>query len=106
MYYEIRRYQSRPGRREEWVRFMEDVGIPFQDSLGMGVTASFVDTQDEDGYVWMRRFEDEVQSEGLYAGRLPARPLEERDRAGCPRPADPREDRRHPGGPTPASPLR
>ncbi|MFB9572687.1 NIPSNAP family containing protein [Streptomyces yanii] len=67
MYYEIRRYQSRPGRREEWVRFMEDVGIPFQDSLGMGVTASFVDTQDEDGYVWMRRFEDEVQSEGLYA---------------------------------------
>jgi hypothetical protein len=67
MYYEIRRYQAQPGRREEWVRYMEDVVIPFQASLGMDVTASFVDAEDEDGYVWIRRFEDEGQSEALYA---------------------------------------
>ncbi len=67
MYYEIRRYQARPGRREEWVRYMEDVVIPFQASLGMDVTASFVDGQDEDGYVWIRRFEDEAQSQDLHA---------------------------------------
>lgn len=67
MYYEIRRYQVRPGRREEWVRYMEDVVIPFQASLGVDVTASFADAEDEDGYVWMRRFEDEAQSEALYA---------------------------------------
>lgn len=67
MYYEIRRYQVRPGRRAEWVRYMEDVVIPFQASLGMDVTASFVDAEDGDGYVWMRRFEDEAQSEALYA---------------------------------------
>lgn len=24
MFYEIRRYQTRPGRRDEWVRYMED----------------------------------------------------------------------------------
>ncbi|WP_037859143.1 NIPSNAP family protein [Streptomyces sp. NRRL S-340] len=67
MHYEIRRYQARPGRRGEWVRYMEDVVIPFQASLGMDVTASFVDDQDQDGYVWIRRFEDEAQSEALYA---------------------------------------
>jgi hypothetical protein len=33
----------------------------------MDVTASFFDAEDEDGYVWMRRFEDEGQSEALYA---------------------------------------
>ncbi|MFI9272252.1 NIPSNAP family protein [Kitasatospora sp. NPDC052896] len=67
MYYEIRRYQAQPGRRAEWVRYMEDVVIPFQTSLGMDVTASFVDAQGEDGYVWIRRFEDETQSEALHA---------------------------------------
>ncbi|MER7468563.1 NIPSNAP family protein [Streptomyces sp. NPDC097981] len=67
MFYEIRRYQARPGRREEWVRYMEEVVIPFQASLGMDVTGSFVDEQDEDGYVWIRRFEDEPQREALYA---------------------------------------
>ncbi|MDT0460880.1 hypothetical protein RM550_35055 [Streptomyces sp. DSM 41527] len=33
----------------------------------MDVTASFVDGQDEDGYMWIRRFEDEAQSEALHA---------------------------------------
>ncbi|MER8188429.1 NIPSNAP family protein [Kitasatospora sp. NPDC094015] len=67
MFYEIRRYQARPGRRAEWVHYMEDVVIPFQASQGMDVVASFVDEQDEDGYVWIRRFEDEARREELYA---------------------------------------
>ncbi|MER5542416.1 NIPSNAP family protein [Streptomyces sp. CG4] len=67
MYYEIRRYQAQPGRREEWVRYMEDVVLPFQTSLGMDVTASFIDDEDEDRYVWIRRFENEAHSEALYA---------------------------------------
>lgn len=67
MFYELRRYQTRPGRRDEWVRYMEDVIIPFQVSKGMVITASFVDEDDEDGYLWMRRFEDEAQRERLYA---------------------------------------
>jgi len=28
MFFEIRRYQARPGRRQDWVRYMEDVVIP------------------------------------------------------------------------------
>ncbi|WP_329586091.1 NIPSNAP family protein [Kitasatospora sp. NBC_01250] len=67
MFYEMRRYQARPGRREEWVRYMEDVVIPFQAAGGMDITASFIDEEDPDGYIWIRRFEDEAQREELYA---------------------------------------
>jgi NIPSNAP len=67
MFYEIRRYQTRPGRREEWVRYMEDVVIPYEQSRGMVVTASFVDDEDPDGYVWIRRFDDETHRAAAYA---------------------------------------
>ncbi|MBO3678441.1 NIPSNAP family protein [Streptomyces sp. NEAU-YJ-81] len=67
MFYEIRRYQIRPGRREEWVSFFEEVIIPFQESKGMNVIASFIDEEDPDRYVWMRRFADEAERERLYA---------------------------------------
>lgn len=68
MFYEIRRYRARPGRREEWARCMEQAVIPFQQAQGVTVTASFVDEQGPDGYVWIRRFEDEEQRVALYAG--------------------------------------
>lgn len=67
MFYEIRRYQVQPGRRDEWVRYMEGTVIPFQVEQGMSVTASFVDEEDQDGYVWIRRFEDEDDRVALYA---------------------------------------
>ncbi|MGW7002264.1 NIPSNAP family protein [Streptomyces sp. NPDC054933] len=67
MFYEIRRYQARPGRRQEWVHYMEEVVIPFQSGKGMSVIASFTDEEDSDGYVWIRRFDDEEQRQALYA---------------------------------------
>jgi hypothetical protein len=67
MFYELRQYQTRPGKRDEWVRYMEGVIIPFQVSKGMVIAGSFVDEQQEDGYVWIRRFESEDQREQLYA---------------------------------------
>ncbi len=67
MFYEIRRYHARPGRRDDWVRYMEDVVIPFQQSKGMDVTGSFIDEEDLDAYVWVRRFEDEAQRVSLYS---------------------------------------
>lgn len=66
MFYEIRRYQAYPGRRDEWVRYMEGVVIPFQEAQGMTVVASFVDEEDAEGYVWIRRFEDEEDRVRLY----------------------------------------
>ena len=67
MFYEIRRYQIQPGRRAEWISFMEDVIIPFQTSKGMVIDGSFLDEEDEDGYVWIRQFEDETQRKEQYA---------------------------------------
>ncbi|WP_184946826.1 NIPSNAP family protein [Kitasatospora kifunensis] len=67
MFYEIRHYQARPGGRDAWVRYMEDVVLPFQAAGGMSVIASFIDEENPDGYVWIRRFEDEAQREELYA---------------------------------------
>jgi hypothetical protein len=46
---------------------MENVVIPYQQSKGMTITASFVDDEDPDGYVWIRRFDDETHRAALYA---------------------------------------
>ena len=59
MFYEIRRYAARPGHRDDWVNYMESVVLPYQVSKGVHLVASFIDLEDADGYVWIRRFDDE-----------------------------------------------
>ena len=66
MFFELRQYRMRPGQREKWVRFMEEVIIPFQVSKGMVAVGSFVGQEEEDLYVWIRRFESEEERERLY----------------------------------------
>jgi hypothetical protein len=66
MFFELREYRTKPGQREAWVRFMEEVIIPFQVSKGMVVAGSFVSTEEDDLYVWIRRFDSEEQCEALY----------------------------------------
>ena len=66
MLYEYRIYECHPGKRAEWVQYMESVIIPFQVSKGMVVAGSFIDEEDENRYVWMRRFADEADREALY----------------------------------------
>ena len=46
---------------------MEDEIIPFQVSKGMVVVGSFVGQEEDDLYVWIRRFKSEEQREALYA---------------------------------------
>ena len=67
MFFELRQYRTRPGQRERWVKFMEEEIIPFQISKGMVVIGSFVGEEEEDLYVWVRRFESEEQREALYS---------------------------------------
>lgn len=67
MFYEVRRYQTRPSQREVLVRYMDDVVIPYMSAHGMSVIASFTDEQDPDAYVWIRRFDDEAHREAAYA---------------------------------------
>ena len=66
MLYEYRIYECHPGKRDEWVQYMESVIIPYQVSKGMVVAGSFIDEEDENRYVWMRRFRDEADRERLY----------------------------------------
>jgi hypothetical protein len=66
MFYEFRQYTTQKGKREEWVKLMEDEIIPFQVSKGMVILGSFVDEEDENLYYWIRRFKDEKERERLY----------------------------------------
>jgi len=66
MFFELRQYRTKPGQRERWVKFMEEVIIPFQVSKGMVIVGSFTGEQEDDLYVWIRRFESEEERERLY----------------------------------------
>lgn len=67
MFFELRQYRMRAGKKAEWVKMMEEEIIPFQISKGMVVIGSFVSPEEEDLYVWIRRFVDEADRERLYA---------------------------------------
>jgi hypothetical protein len=65
-FFELRQYRIRDGRMNEWVDYMEKEIIPFQVARGMVVVGSFVAEEEEDLYVWIRRFESEAEREKLY----------------------------------------
>jgi hypothetical protein len=67
MFFELREYRTHPGQRENWLKYMEEVIIPFQVSKGMIIVGSFVGEEEEDLYIWVRRFESEEERERLYA---------------------------------------
>jgi hypothetical protein len=66
MLFELRQYRTKPGQRENWVRYMEEVIIPFQVSRGMVIVGSWTGEQEDDLYVWVRRFDSESDRERLY----------------------------------------
>ncbi len=66
MFFELRQYRTHPGQRDNWVKFMEEVIIPFQVSKGMVIVGSFTGEQEEDLYVWIRRFVNEEERQRLY----------------------------------------
>ena len=66
MLFELRQYQAQPGQRDRLVQYMEEVIIPFQVSKGIVVVASFVGEEDDDSFVWIRRFDDEAHRQKLY----------------------------------------
>ncbi len=66
MFFELREYRTLPGQRENWVKFMEEEIIPFQVSKGMVICGSFVGEEEDDLYIWVRRFASEEDREALY----------------------------------------
>lgn len=65
-FFELRQYRTQPGQRETWLKYMDEVVIPFQVSKGMVVVGSFAGEEEEDLYVWIRRFESEEERLALY----------------------------------------
>ena len=66
MLFELRQYRMRPGKQEAWVRMMEEEIIPFQTSKGIVIVGSFVGEEEDDLYIWLRRFDSEAERERLY----------------------------------------
>ncbi|MGD1923258.1 MAG: NIPSNAP family protein [Paracoccaceae bacterium] len=65
-FYELRQYEIRPGKMEEWLKLMEEEIIPFQVQVGMVIAGSFRGEGDDSVYIWIRRFENEAERERLY----------------------------------------
>lgn len=66
MIYELKEYRIREGYRQQWVRLMEEVILPFQESCGMEIVGRFVSLEDSVTYVWIRKFTDESRRRQLY----------------------------------------
>ncbi len=66
MLFELRQYAINDGYREQFVRLMEEEIIPYQTKQGMVILGSFVSEEDENTYVWIRRFSSEAERERLY----------------------------------------
>ncbi|MEC7488986.1 MAG: NIPSNAP family protein [Pseudomonadota bacterium] len=64
--YELRQYKVLDGQMENWLKVMQEEIIPFQVAQGMVITASFRGEENDNIYVWIRRFESEKQREDLY----------------------------------------
>ena len=66
MLFELRQYRIKNGKRDQWVKLMEEQIIPFQTSRGVVVVGSFIAREEKDLYVWIRRFENEEERQRLY----------------------------------------
>jgi len=65
-FFELRIYKISPGKMKEWLDLMEGTIIPFQVSKGMVIHGSFVDDDDDETYIWIRRFSSINSKEKLY----------------------------------------
>jgi hypothetical protein len=65
-FFELRQYRVRPGQKDAWVKLMEEEIIPFQTEKGMVIIGSWLGEQEDDLYVWIRRFDSEAERARLY----------------------------------------
>ncbi len=66
MLFELRQYRTRPGQRDNWVQFMDDEVIPFQIAQGMTIIGTWTAEEEDDLFVWIRRFDSEEDRVRLY----------------------------------------
>jgi hypothetical protein len=66
MLFELREYHTLPGKRDQWIKLMDEEIIPFQTSKGVVVVGSFVGETADDLYIWIRRFDSEEERARIY----------------------------------------
>lgn len=66
MLFELRQYTINDGYREQFVRLMEEQIIPYQTKQGMVILGSFISEENDNTYIWIRRFSSEEERERLY----------------------------------------
>lgn len=82
MLVEIRRYEIKPGRRNEFVEWFENEVIPAMESIGMNILGVFVGVEDPNAFFYLRGFESETErarlSQTFYESELWLERLKER----------------------------
>ena len=66
MIFELRQYRMLPGKRDEWIAYMDQVVIPSQTAAGAVILGSFAGLDEDELYVWIRRFDNEEERVRLY----------------------------------------
>jgi NIPSNAP len=65
VFYEIRTEHARAGHGAELAGYMDETVIPLHQEMGMQVAGSFTVADDEDAFVWIRRFENAADRERI-----------------------------------------
>lgn len=61
MVLEVRIYKIEPGKRDAFVELYDSELLPAQRELGLDVLGQFVSVEDDETFVWLRRFENEEE---------------------------------------------
>jgi NIPSNAP len=58
---ELRIYTIHEGKRDEFVKLYDEVLLPAQRKFGLDILGQFISLDDENTFVWLRRFESEEE---------------------------------------------
>ncbi|RTE65598.1 hypothetical protein EH243_11705 [Amphritea opalescens] len=65
---ELREYKIKPGKTDQWLDWMREELLPYQESKGMRIINTYIH-QDPDGtdyFIWLREFDDEASRQAIY----------------------------------------
>lgn len=65
MLVEIRRYEIKPGRRDEFVDWFEAEALPAMERVGMNIIGVFVDVEDPNAFFYLKGFASEAERDRI-----------------------------------------
>ncbi len=65
---ELREYQIKSGKKQEWLQWLRNELLPYQRSKGMIIIDTYIRTDDDgiDYFVWLREFKSEKSRQEIY----------------------------------------